>query len=86
MNVFTLCFKRCFPYEYLDYISKQKDTQLPPKEAFSTRLGEGTIYVDSSDSIASMEISEKDYQHAQNVFQQFHCETLKDYYAKNDRG
>mgnify|MGYP002803518054 CR=1 FL=1 len=71
--------KGVFPYEYLDDISKLEETHFPPEKAFSTRLAEGTIYVDSPDPITPKEISEEDYQHAQNVFRAFNCKTVRDY-------
>ena len=70
--------KGIFPYAYLDNISRFEETQLPPK-AFATRIGEGTIYMDYPNPITSEEISEQDYQHAQNVFREFRCKTLGDY-------
>ena len=59
--------KGFYPYEYMDSEEKFKDTKLPPREAFYSKLsGEG--------------ISVKDYKHAQNVWNTFKMKTFKDYH------
>ncbi|XP_063419676.1 uncharacterized protein LOC134704824 [Mytilus trossulus] len=59
--------KGVFPYDYMDGPAKLEETQLPPKEAFfSTLSGE--------------HISDKDYAHAQRVWETFECKTLRDYH------
>ncbi len=66
--------KGVFPYEYMTDFSKLNATSLPPKEAFYSQL---------TDS----EISDDDYDHAQKVWDAFHCKTMKDYhnlYLKTD--
>ena len=58
--------KGFFPYEYLDSIEKLKDPKLPPLKAFYSKLtGRG--------------ITEKNYNHALNVWKTFNMKTLKDY-------
>ena len=66
--------KGVYPYDYVDRLDKLAETQLPPKEAFYSRL--------SGDNI-----SDEDYEHAQNVWEAFDCKILKDYhdlYLKSD--
>ena len=58
--------KGIFPYEFLDNVSKLNMTSLPPKEEFY-------------DNLRECEVSEEDYQHAQNVWRIFNCKTLRDY-------
>ena len=66
--------KGVYPYDWMDNDDKFKDKQLPPKEAFNSVLkGEG--------------ISDAEYEHAQNVWQTFKCQTFNDYhdlYLKSD--
>ncbi|XP_065198654.1 uncharacterized protein LOC135830317 [Sycon ciliatum] len=51
--------KGVYPYEYMDSFARFDETQLPPKSAFESSLtGEG--------------ISDADYAHAQNVWQDMH--------------
>ena len=66
--------KGVYPYDYVDRLDRLSETQLPPKEAFYSRL--------SGDNI-----SDEDYEHAQNVWEAFDCKTIKDYhdlYLKSD--
>ena len=66
--------KGVYPYEYMDSLEKLKETKLPPKEAFYSRL-------------TGEDISDEDYQHAQKVWRVFEMKTLKDYhelYNKTD--
>ena len=59
--------KGFYPYEYMDTEEKFKNTKLPPREAFYSKLtGRG--------------ISEKDYKHAWNVWHTFKMKTFKDYH------
>ena len=53
-----LARKGVYPYEYMDSLEKLKETALPPKEAFYSRLNDGGI-------------SDEDYAHAQNVWKTF---------------
>ena len=66
--------KGVYPYDYVTSIDKFKETKLPPKEAFYSKL-------------LNEEISDEDYQHALNVWNTFNCQTLQDYhdlYLKSD--
>ncbi|XP_065663390.1 uncharacterized protein LOC136085805 [Hydra vulgaris] len=59
--------KGIYPYEWVDFISKLNETQLPSKESFYSRLNnEG--------------ISDEDYLHAQTVWKEFHCKNFRDYH------
>ena len=58
----------------MDSIEKFEETELPPKEAFYSKLRQENI-------------SDKEYEHAKKVWDVFKCETLKDYhmlYLKSD--
>ena len=66
--------KGVYPYEYIDNYSKFNETRLPPKESFYSKLRQDGI-------------SDKDYSHAQKVWETFKCEKLEDYhmlYLKSD--
>ena len=66
--------KGVFPYEYMTDFTKLGETSLPPKEAFYSQLNDSNI-------------SDKDYDHAQNVWKTFDCKTMKNYhdlYLKTD--
>ena len=66
--------KGVFPYEYMSDFSKLSATSLPPKELFYSQLN-------------NSHISDKDYDHAKNVWETFGCKTMKDYhdlYLKTD--
>ena len=59
--------KGFYPYEYMDSEEKFNDTKLPPREAFYSKLsGRG--------------ITEKDYKHAWNVWNNFKMKTFKEYH------
>ena len=59
--------KGFYPYEYMDTEEKFNNTKLPPREAFYSKLsGKG--------------ISEKNYNHACNVWNTFKMKTFKDYH------
>ena len=59
--------KGFYPYEYMDSEEKFNDTKLPPRKVFYSKLsGKG--------------ITEKDYQHAWNVWNTFNMKTFKDYH------
>ena len=73
-NYSLLARKGVYPYDYVTSIVKFKETKLPPKEAFYSKLYDE-------------EISDEDYQHALNVWNTFKCQTLQDYhdlYLKTD--
>ncbi|KAK3731608.1 hypothetical protein QZH41_004848 [Actinostola sp. cb2023] len=59
--------KGVYPYDYMDNIEKFKEPQLPPKEAFYSKLTEEHI-------------SDDDYQHAQNMYTTFHLQNLGEYH------
>ena len=59
--------KGVYPYEYMDSLEKLKETKLPTKEAFYSRLNDGGI-------------SDEDYAHAQKVWRMFKMEYFKDYH------
>ena len=61
-----LARKGVYPYEYMDSLEKLKETALPPKEAFYSRLNDGGI-------------SDEDYAHAQNVWKTFKMKYFKDF-------
>ena len=59
--------KGVYPYEYMDTLERLKETKLPPKEAFHSKLNNG-------------DISDEDYAHAQKVWRVFKMEHFKDYH------
>ena len=59
--------KGIYPYEYMDSPKKLKETQLPPKEAFYTRLNDEGI-------------SDENYTHTQKVWKTFEIKNLEDYH------
>ena len=66
--------KGVYPYDYVSSIDKLKETKLPSKEAFYSKLYDE-------------EISEEVFQHAINVWNTFNCQALQDYhdlYLKSD--
>ena len=66
--------KGMYPYNYVDSLEKLSDKQLPSKEEFHLRLN-------------NTKISDKDYQHAQNVWNVFGMKTMREYhdlYLKSD--
>jgi hypothetical protein len=66
--------KGVYPYEYVDSVERLSETKLPPKEAFYSKLNDSHI-------------SDEDYTHAQTVWKEFDCRSLKDYheiYNKSD--
>ena len=66
-NLELLTRKGVYPYDYMDTPGKLKATELPPKEAFYSKLNnEG--------------ISDEDYTHAQRVWKAFGMKTLEDYH------
>ena len=67
-NKFNLLARKgVYPYEYTDSLEKLKETALPPKEAFYSRLNDGGI-------------SDEDYAHPQNVWKTFKMKYFKDYH------
>jgi hypothetical protein len=69
-----ICQKGVYPYEYIDDLEKFKETELPPRKAFYSKLRLSGI-------------SKNEYKHAQNVYKKFNCDTFQDYhnlYLKSD--
>ena len=56
-----------YPYEYMNSSEKLKETQLPPKEAFYSRLNDECI-------------SDENYAHEQEVWKTFEMKYLEDYH------
>ncbi|XP_072018277.1 uncharacterized protein [Amphiura filiformis] len=66
--------KGVYPYDHVNSLEKLRETSLPSKEAFYSKLNES-------------EISDEDYQHAQNVWNTFEMKTMREYhdlYLKSD--
>ncbi|KAK3784623.1 hypothetical protein RRG08_003431 [Elysia crispata] len=66
--------KGVYPYEYMDSWERFEETQLPPKEDFYSKLTDANI-------------SDRDYAHAQRVWETFRCQTLGNYadlYCRTD--
>ena len=59
--------KGVYPYDYVNSLEKLQETNLPPKEAFYSKLNEE-------------DISDEDYQHAQNVWTTFEMKTMREYH------
>ena len=73
-NSSLLTRKGVYPYDYVTSIKQLKETKLPPKEAFYSKL-------------TNEEIKDEDYLHANNVWNNFNCQTIQDYhdlYLKSD--
>ena len=59
--------KGVYPYEYMNSLERLKETQLPSREAFYSRLN-------------GVGISDEDYTHAQKVWKTFEMKNLEDYH------
>ena len=59
--------KGIYSYEYMNSSEKLKETKLPPREAFYSRLNDEGI-------------SDEDYEHARKVWETFEMKNLKDYH------
>ena len=59
--------KGVYPYEYMDSLERLKESKLPPKEAFYSKLTEE-------------DISDEDYTHAKKVWKVFKMKHLQDYH------
>ena len=73
-NVNLLTRKGVYPYDYVSSLERLIETQLPPKEEFYSKLNDE-------------DITDDDYQHANNVWDTFGCKTIRDYhdlYLKSD--
>ena len=64
-NTSLLTKKGCYPYDYVSSIIILKETKLPSKDLFHSKLYDEHI-------------SDEDYRHAINVWKSFNCKTLKD--------
>ena len=62
-----MCQKGVYPYEWVDGEEKFKHEGLPPREAFYSKL-------------KLSDITEKEYEHAQQVYKEFECKTFQDYH------
>ena len=73
-NLDLITCKGIYPYDYISSLEKLSEKQLPPKEAFYSKLSDENV-------------SDEDYKHAVNVWNNFGCKTLGDYhnlYLKTD--
>ena len=73
-NAALITRKGVYPYDYMDDMEKFNDTQLPPQSAFYSILNDE-------------DISDKDYKHAQNVWNAFNVKNMGEYhdlYLKSD--
>ena len=59
--------KGVYPNEYMDTLERLKETKLPPREAFYSKLN-------------NEDISDEDYAHAQKVWRVFKMEHFKEYH------
>ena len=64
--------KGIYPYEYINSSEKLKETQLPPKEAFYSRLNDEGI-------------RDENYEHRQKVWKTFEMKNLEDYHNLYNR-
>ena len=75
INKFILLLRKgVYPYEYMDSWERFNETSLPDKKAFYSELN-------------LEDITDKDYAHAQKVFEEFKVKNLGDYhdlYVKSD--
>ena len=68
LNKFVLLLRKgVYPYEYMDSWERFNETSLPPKKDFYSEL-------------TLEDISDKDYNHAQKVFEEY-CKVMGDYSA-----
>ena len=73
-NSLLLTRKGVYPYDYVSSIDILQETKLPSKDLFYSKLKDEHI-------------SDKDYQHAINVWNSLYCKTIQDYhdiYLKSD--
>ena len=63
-----LCLRKgVYPYDYMDSPEKLSETQLPPKSAWYSKLNK-------------KDITDEDYNHAQEIWKEFGMTTMKDYH------
>ena len=73
-NLELITKKGVYPYDFMDDFNKFKEEGLPSKENFYSKL-------------TGEDISDKDYNHAKSVWEEFKCKTMGDYhdlYLKSD--
>ena len=75
-----LCKKGVYPYSFVNDVSKLNITNLPSIEQFDDKLSEGKISSDKYSYNIYKKLNEKEYAHAQEVWEFFNCKTLKDYH------
>ena len=66
-QVDLLLRKGVYPYDYMDKWERFEENHLPSRESFFSRLRDEPC-------------SEADYQHAQNVWREFHCRNIGEYH------
>ena len=66
-KVELLLQKGIYPYKYMDNFDRFKETQLPRKQSFYSSLNDENI-------------TDEEYQHAQDVYREFNCKHLCDYH------
>ena len=59
--------KGVYPYDYIDSVDRLNEKTLPAKEAFYSKLRD-------------KDISDKKYEHAQTVWKEFRCSSLREYH------
>ena len=59
--------KGVFPYNWFYFFDKLKETQLPPKDAFYSKLND-------------CDITDEDYKHTQNVWETFDMKSMREYH------
>ena len=68
INLFFLLRKSTYPYEYMDSWKRFDEISLPDKEAFYSELNLEVI-------------TDKDYEHAQKVWEVFRIKNLGEYHG-----
>ena len=66
-NFKLLVRKGVYPYEYMDSVERFNDSELPPKEAFFSKLNNTAV-------------TDEDYAHAQNMWRTFNLKNMRDYH------
>ena len=56
-----------YPYDHVECVDRLKETRLPPKSAFYSKLNDA-------------DISDEDYEHARTVWKEFGRKTLREYH------
>ena len=73
-NLELVTRKGIYPYDYMDDFNKFKEEGLPSIDNFYSKL-------------SGEDISDEDYNHAKNVWEEYKCKTMGDYhglYSKSD--